>query len=1069
MPEERRLVTVLFADVAGSTAFGESADPEDVRAVLGRYYAIARDVIGAHGGTVEKFIGDAVMAVFGLPSAHGDDPERALAAALALRAAVAQAPETAELRLRMGVNTGEVVATRDSDAGDFLITGDAVNVAARLQQHAEPGAILVGARTRAATMRAFSFSAERGLSVKGKSALLLASELEAKLAERGTIHGAPFVGRDADLAQLELVARRAFAERRPQLVTITAPAGTGKSRLVEEFVNRLAPGALVATAQCLPYGSSVTYLPLRRLARVLLGVESDAAVQQRAIEALQAGGYPASDADRIGALVAATLGEREIEERDRDQLFGAWRVLIETLASRAPLIVVFEDLHWASDSLIDLVEHVTMPRTSAPLLMVALARPELLDRRPSWGGGRRNFTAIGLDPLSLDETRRLVEVLTEGVPVAMASRIAERAGGNPFFAGELVRAYEERKRAGATDEDIVLPDTVHATVLARLDNLPERERAVLEYGAVAGRTVRPGAIAALLSLPPDEIESALGSLAERGLLGLGTDGYTFSHIVIREVAYATLSRAERVRAHVRLAAWLETESARSGEEQSELVAYHYRQAIALTPGARLPGGVALDRVVGALERAARVAWNAGAFEEAAVQLREAIRLSPPEDHGRLYELLGDVVRFGNVAAAGYHSAFERWRERPAEARDPHVGARLLVKETMVYGRWAGSVRRLPSEASVNALLAEAEPLVSATGDPALAGKLAAAKAFRLTDLAGGAEPVDTADLAEQVRAGALYFADRGDRNAESEMLDALGVIHRRLGRWEEALDVDRARLRHAGALDLLERVDAASMLTWDLACIGRYADALEAYRTARREQRVGDPQVALNHAMAWAAVAASVNGRWDDCLELCDELRQVWEDSLRTSAVGRQTIRGFASGLGVAIARLDATRAATYRSGLVAIAGLAELAPDHWYHAYVPAIVDRRPDLVARAVATVTPANGEAMGTLLGVALFEAECEIDDATIDRIAAMFYRMPVMLETRLRLARALRGTTDELRGAIARAATDGMVSDAARAATLLALRTGEHAVRRDAEERLTMLGDRLYLEKLQGGRP
>src|SRR4029077_8898559 len=262
MPEDRRVVTVLFADVTGSTALGETIDPEDTRAVLGRYYAIARDVISEHGGTLEKFIGDAVMAIFGIPQAHGDDAERGLAAALTLRERVAKDPETAALMLRIGVNTGEVVAARETDAGDFLITGDAVNVAARLQQHAEPGAILAGERTRRA-VSAFRFADEQAIVVKGKREPIVGSVLLDRLTER-RVARAPFLGRDRDLAQLDLVAQRAFGERRPQLVTITAPAGAGKSRLVEEFATRLPDaGATVATAQCLPYGAAVTFLPLR--------------------------------------------------------------------------------------------------------------------------------------------------------------------------------------------------------------------------------------------------------------------------------------------------------------------------------------------------------------------------------------------------------------------------------------------------------------------------------------------------------------------------------------------------------------------------------------------------------------------------------------------------------------------------------------------------------------------------------------------------------------------------------------------------------------------------------------
>jgi len=274
-------VTVVFADVIGSTALGEASDPEDVRAILGRYYAIAREVVAEHGGTLEKFIGDAVMAVFGIPQAHGDDADRALSTALTLRQRVAADSQTASLRLRIGVNTGEVVASRDAAGSDFLVTGDAVNLAARLQQHADDGAILVGERTRRAVAGAFRFGDEQRLAVKGKAAPLSAATLLDQVQGR-RVQRAPFLGRATDLAQLDLVAKRAFGERRPQLVTISAPAGTGKSRLVDEFATRLGDEVVVATAQCLPYGAAVTFLPLRGLLRGLLRSEGDDSIKDAA-------------------------------------------------------------------------------------------------------------------------------------------------------------------------------------------------------------------------------------------------------------------------------------------------------------------------------------------------------------------------------------------------------------------------------------------------------------------------------------------------------------------------------------------------------------------------------------------------------------------------------------------------------------------------------------------------------------------------------------------------------------------------------------------------------------------
>src|SRR5579859_4925401 len=365
--EERRIVTVLFADMAGSTALGEDLDPEEMRRILARYYAIARDSVTQHGGTVEKFIGDAVMAVFGLPTAHGDDPDRAVAAALAMRERIRSDTQlTGRIAIRFGISTGEVVASRDQSAGDFLITGDATNVAARLQQAADAWAILASDRTVRAAVN-FEFGEEMAITAKGKSASVAARQVlgprKAKAQRRARM---PLVGRENDLAQLQLVARRAIIEKRPSMVSVIAPAGTGKTRLVEEFLDwlpSLAPNAVVATAQCLPYGQQLTYWPMRQVLFNLTGHHEDAMpahMREDIAEWLR--GLGVEDADRTAKLLAATVGEMGAEGVDRDHLFAAWRTTLEAVSRRTPLVIVFEDLHWSSDSLLDLAEFVMQPR-----------------------------------------------------------------------------------------------------------------------------------------------------------------------------------------------------------------------------------------------------------------------------------------------------------------------------------------------------------------------------------------------------------------------------------------------------------------------------------------------------------------------------------------------------------------------------------------------------------------------------------------------------------------------------------------------------------------------------------
>ena len=1058
MTEERRVVTVLFADVTGSTAMGESNDPEDVRALLGRYYAIAREVIAAHGGTLEKFIGDAVMAVFGIPQAHGDDAERALVAALALRDAVAGDPMTAALALRIGVNTGEVVAARQSDKGDFLVTGDAVNVAARLQQHADPGAILAGGRTRRA-VHGFRFGEEQQLTVKGKREAIAAAVLLERLAERQAPR-APFLGRGHDLAQLDLVAQRAFSERRPQLVTITAPAGTGKSRLVEEFARRVGGGATVATAQCLPYGAAVTFLPLRGLVRGLLDTEREEDVLPRLRDAFTGAGHAQADASRLAALIGATLGDAtQSERRDREEVFTAWRLLIEVLAARRPLVVVFEDLHWASDTLLDLVEHVTVSRMATPLVMFALARPELLDRKPNWGGGRRNFTSLGLEPLTGVQTRQLVTELVEDVPEAIANGIVERSGGNPFFAGELVRAYEERRREGTLDADIVLPDTVHATVLARIDGLPAEQRTILEYAAVAGRTARSPAIKALLpDLDEERIVQALDLLAERDLLvPHGAGAYTFRHIVIREVAYATLPRAERVRAHLRLARWLEEDAPARANELAELIAYQYRQAIALSPGGRLPEGLPVATVVSAFERAARVASNVGAFREAGELLREAVRIAPPEEHLRLLEMRGDLLLFGDLAITGYTEGYERWLQTPNG--DPGIGARLLVKMLSVAGRWPGSLARTMEREEFEAHAMEARRLLARAPDEMLDARLACARAFDYTRYAA-LDPSRVAEMQRGTERAAAVFASRGDLEAESEALDALAAVHRSgYNDAASALEVTRRRAVNAPRLSLLERIDICGVTLWDLVYVGRYAEAMQAHNAARTALRAGEPEYMLSHSTAWAAYASMLCGRWDETLALADSLLAMREES--QDAVARFTFPGWIGAMRVAAARLDTTRLARYRSVFKAVAKvemLTEPTRSMW-----TAFLDRDVK-AARRFLGASLGTPDRKGEIIALALFDLGEAIDEAELAAVEGQASRHPPVLALRIRLARALNGDASELRSAIAALDEGQLVADAARAAALLALRTKDAADRADAQRRLSALGDRVYLQRL-----
>jgi len=915
MPEERKLVTILFADVTGSTELGESLDSEDVRALMGRYYAHAQRVIQEHGGALEKFIGDAVMAVFGLPRAHGNDAERALAATLTLRKAIATDPFLGgRLLLRMGVNTGEVVATSDLSGGDFLVTGDAVNVAARLQQAAGPGEMVVGERTATAARDAFLFGEVRLIEVKGKREPLRVYPLVEMRTAR-LVGRPPLVGRRQDLLHLDLLRMRTLEERRPQLVSIVAPAGTGKTRLLEEFLAQLdaADGFQVATARCPPYGQTLTYWPLRGLLTDLLGGEIG---KPLVADAFVRGGQTAEDAARLADLVLATLGIEREGAIDRESIFAAWQLLVEILVHQTPRIVVFEDLHWASESLLDLVEHLMHLRTQASLLILVLSRPELLDRRPMWGGGRRNFTSLALEPLSDAQTGELVERLTTtdgGLHETIRERIVQRSGGNPFFAIELVRGLTERGlAAGNVPTSEVLPDTVYEATLARLDLLPARERAVLQVASVAGRDFRAATLHVVLdTLEPTALESALNGLLAQDLIVAGERGrFRFRHILIREVAYGTLSRAERVRLHGKIAAWIETSAGDRLDEFTEMIAYHYREAVVLVRQSAIPLELPIDpsRAVHYLERAGLLASRSGAFAEARAYLQSAINLAPVEEHLRLYEQLGDALRWSNPAIDAYRKARECWL-RTAE-KNPLVGVRVLRKlllESLGLYPWDVTARHKKEELAE--LLTEAQRLAEAAGNEDERWWV------RIADLIWLFWSVDLTPEKVNVGRGvclaaAAYFEARENWAAFSEALNTYSFLSWMVDAWDDALAASRRRLG-IPELPAMERGDAVYMMAGTYFCRGNYARCSQIVREALEQLRPGEPMVHLLGAVVRATNALYISGHWSEMSDFMPTLEEMWEqvqyDASKATflAAGGAMSGGYLAVLSIALARED--------------------------------------------------------------------------------------------------------------------------------------------------------------------
>ena len=912
MAEERRVVTILFADVAGSTAMGDALDPEDVRILLRRYYDLASDTVTEYGGILEKFIGDAVVAVFGFPQTHDDDPRRALGAALNLRDRVRGDPALGEkLPIRLGINTGEVVAARESATGDFPLSGDAVNVAARLQTAAEPWGILCGERTAASARAGFEFGVPVDVEARGKSQPIRALPLLGRAASGRVASRTALIGRDADLEQLELVARRALQEKRPFLVSIIAPAGVGKTRLLEEFLDRLPSiesQATVAIAQCLPYGQRLTYWPLRAVLYRLIGVADDAkapAVRKAIRSWLEGSGLEALD--REVELLAATVGVGETEVIDRSALLAAWRTFFEIAARVAPLVLVFEDLHWSSDSLLDLFEYVMLPYGDLPLLMIALTRPELLDRRPAWGGGRRNYVSIALEPLSDKHTAVLVQQLLEGRSPDLVERVVRHAEGNPFFVGELVRSMLERPGAEQ------LPDTVQATVLARLDLLPAGERRTVQLGAIFGRAFR---LAGVQSLAPElqGLAESADQLVDRDLLRSGGgDLYSFRHILIREVAYQTLTRFDRGRLHAAAGRWLEGLAAEREDALAELIAYHYREAAAIATAQR-PNDPETEQIrekaANWQSRAAEVAAAGAATEEGSRHLRGAIDFAGPAHLPDLYERLGDLSGLGDVAVDAYRTALRLCRE---QARPPAQELRILASMLTILMRFQGSVVNRPTEDAMTELRREARSIAERVTDERTQAAYLASEGFFPYWLRAGNRSATSDERAEADAAAtrALAIARRlDDPNLQSTALDALAGTGQIADDWRRGLDVSEQRLAFHARLSMVEKVDAYGMVTWCAGVLGDLAKADRVSAEGLAQIQPGQVPAATLHVIAWRTYVLTLLGRWDEALAMAERQYQLCRDLGSTSTA--YVLHGFMAAMDIARARQDQQLYDTY-------------------------------------------------------------------------------------------------------------------------------------------------------------
>ena len=846
--EERKVVTILFTDLVGFTSRAEELDPEDVRALLTPYYARLREQIEQRGGTVEKFIGDAVMAVFGAPAAHDDDPVRAVLTAIAVR------DGSPDLEIRTAVNTGEALVALEADvtAGEALVSGDVVNTAARLQSAAPVNGILVGEATYRATRHVIDYIEAPAVEAKGKAKPVPVWEVVGTRPRFGTdvdqSHRTALVGREREVSLLTDAFARSKSEETAQLVTLVGVPGIGKSRLVAELFSVLDADPDVywwRQGRSLPYGESRSVWALGEIVKAQAGIlESDDA--QTALEKLAA---TCSDEWILSHLRALAGVAGEIDEsRDRRvDAFAAWRRFFELLAEERPLVLVFEDLHWADDALLDFVDHLAEWASGVPMLLLATARPELLDRRPDWGGGKRNATTLSIGALSDEETAKLLPVL----PAETQQLVLERADGNPLYAAEYARMLADH-----ADGELRLPETVQGVIAARIDALPPREKELVQDASVLGKVFWPSALGS-----PDESE--LHALIRKEFIRrdrrsavAGETQYAFLHLLVRDVAYSQIPRARRMEKHRASAEWIEALSPDRSEDRAEMLAHHYREALRLaeasgadTAAFRGPAQAALAE---ASERAATLSSWAAARDLA----QEALALTDEPDPELQLRL----------ARAKAFSTAEIDEDLANAARDGFLARGDLEQATEAVALlswmswWTGDgdrARRLAKEA-----VELARDLTTT-----VAKVRAIAQAARLDGIGG--DPVRGIELANE----ALAMADELDRDdLRSSALNTRGISKGKLGDptavddLERSIELaDRSKVPHEIATS---RNNLASVL----GSFGRLEQALTTWTSSR------DEALRLGHAGAalWAETALLVHrlsaGDFDECLDTAAEL-----------------------------------------------------------------------------------------------------------------------------------------------------------------------------------------------------
>lgn len=1040
---QRRIVTVLFADLANSTALAESLDAEEMRAILVDFFAAMSREIHRHGGSVEKYIGDAIMAIFGLPVVHEDDPIRAIRAAFDMQRSLAALNERLtsvdsafpELRLRIGVNTGEVAAAVAAQEGqDFLITGDPVNVAARLQQLAAPGAILVGPRTYRSARGVAEFRQAPAASLRGKSRPVTIWEVVRVPGDQQAPSGRlatpassriPLIGRDAEMTLLDAVAVRVRRERSPHLITIIGAPGVGKTRLAHEFIQRMGAqpspdlradadlSPLFLEGRCPPYGEDVTYWPLTDMLRFYAGfsaLEQAGEARAKLLAAIRVSLVAAKrseNAEVIAAYLGHTIGIETTERRrallpgDTAQLqegtLRAWRVFFEVVADSRGLVAMIDDAHWADDALLDLLAAVAASATGVALLFVLAARPELIERRPNWGGGRRNYVTLGLEPLAPADSSRLLDELLPGsaAPETLRRGILGKADGNPFYVEEIVRMFIDRgaliqDSAGgwrvAPDwekseeiHDPLIPDTVQGVLAARLDLLSPTERDTLQHAAVVGRYFWPSALLYLAQhLRADEVSASLRSLSAKDLIHLsgrgsahmtapGEASYTFNHALIREVVYSGIPRTRRAQEHLRIAELLEQLNRERPGQFDELLAQHYYRYYTLANLSRSRDQERRremrSRVATALQQAGAQSVARHAFAKADGYFSDSLELFG-EDF--------DLSDAPQVVAVRTARGAERWLALRAD--DAWADYREALR------LWAATFAALAPQREPADALRSATPVASGVGlhAPSLSepGKMR-------SPVMPAALPLDWRQQGMR-----LYrvLAQLPTRNQ--------GLFHRSPPHEELAAYLDEGlrlaeELGQRDTLDYAELLTAKSFLWWSWAERRSERELLDAYRSAREAVRITE---ALGEARAASealdalgnlqAIMTDLKGYLESqtrrlrLIEQIDEAQEAVDINTEVSQA-YQLVGEFAEAVRYAeIALSLANRVDADTLQVKALWGLtlAQFEWDHWTAAAQAGAM-----LQARAQQTVLRQSNHHLWTLLSLATIAARTGDADA------------------------------------------------------------------------------------------